>query len=198
MRGLVKDFLKGLIIVVPVVTTIYLVWLPVTFFDDLVLVQLLKIDFKDGHAPFPGVGLAITAFGIWAIGMLASNRIGDRIFRKFEKLLRSVPILDLLYSTLHDLVEAFAGEKRKFDKPVLVDLIPGEDVKALGFLTRDDLEFPGVDDRVAVYFPQSYNIAGNLLVLPRERVTPLDTDAGKFMSLIVSGGVTGGPVEDDD
>ena len=197
MRRIVKDFLKGLLVVVPVVTTIYLVWLPVTFFDDLILVRILGLEFEGGSAPFPGVGLAITAVGIWVVGVLASNRLGARIVKLVEKLIRRVPALDLLYSTVSDLVGAFVGEKRKFDRPVVVDLFPGKDVRALGFITRDALDMPGLEDRIAVYFPQSYNIAGNLLVLPRERVTPLEVDAGKFMSLIVSGGVTGGSETDE-
>lgn len=180
MRRIAKDFLKGLVIVVPAVTTIYLVLLPVQFFDELI------------GAPFPGIGLALTAAGIWAVGVLASNRIGARIFRRLVRMIESVPVLKLLHQTARDLVEAFAGEERKFDRPVVVDLLPGQDIKLLGFITRSTLDAPGLEDRVAVYCPQSYNIAGNLLVVPRDRVTPLEVDPGRFMTLIVSGGVTGG------
>lgn len=179
MRRFVKDLLKGLVIVVPVITTLWLVWLPVSFLDRLL------------GAPVPGVGFVLTAAGIWAVGVLASNRLGARVVRLMERLLARVPALEFLYKTVKDVVDAFVGEKRRFDRPVVVDLLPGEGVKALGFITRDNLEGPGLEDRIAVYLPQSYNIAGNLLILPRDRVTPLETDPGRFMTLIASGGVTG-------
>ena len=70
-------------------------------------------------------------------------------------------------------------------------LLPGSDVQAIGFLTRDDLALLGVRDRVAVYFPQSYNIAGNLVLLPAERVRPLSIESSRAMAFIMSGGVAG-------
>jgi uncharacterized membrane protein len=48
----------------------------------------------------------------------------------------------------------------------------------------------GLEEEVAVYLPQSYNIGGNLLILPRSRVTVLDADSTSVMAFIVSGGVT--------
>ncbi len=179
MRRLVKDFLKGLVIVLPIVTTLWLVWLPVRFLDRLV------------GAPFPGVGLALTVTGIWAVGVLASQRIGARLFGLVERAIRRVPVLEFLHHTTKDLVNAFVGERRRFDRPVVLDLLPEDDVKVLGFITRDELQGPGLEGRVAVYVPQSYNIAGNLLVVPRERVTELESDPARFMTLIASAGVTG-------
>jgi uncharacterized membrane protein len=191
VRRIAKDFLKGLLVVVPVVTTIYLVWLPVTFFDELVMQVFPELEETPVVGAFPGIGLVVTAVGIWAIGVLASNRLGERFLWIFERLLKKVPILKPLYQTVKDVVSAFVGDERKFDRPVCVDLIPGQDVKALGFITRSELDQPGLEGRIAVYLPQSYNIAGNLIVVPRDRVTPLEVDPGRFMTLIMSGGVTG-------
>jgi uncharacterized membrane protein len=85
------------------------------------------------------------------------------------------------------------GEKRRFDQPVLVSLSPGGHAEAVGFVTRTDLEFLGLLDYVAVYFPQSYNFAGNLLVFPKGQVHPLEAESTEVMAFIVSGGVSGGP-----
>ena len=85
------------------------------------------------------------------------------------------------------------GEKRRFDQPVLVSLTPGGHGEAVGFVTRTDLEFLGLLDHVAVYFPQSYNFAGHLLVFPKDQVRPLEAESSEVMAFIVSGGVSGGP-----
>jgi len=189
MRRIIKDFFKGLLFVVPLVTTVYLIWLPVTKIDQLV------------DAKYPGLGLAIVLVSIWVVGVVASNKIGGKLFRLFDRIITSVPMCALLYSTIKDLIAAFVGEKRKFDQPVVVDLMPSEGIRGLGFITRSDFEEEELAGLVAVYLPQSYNIAGNLLLLPRERVRPLNIDSGRLMTLIMSGGIAGSgkeELEEDD
>jgi len=97
----------------------------------------------------------------------------------------------LVYTSLKDIVGAFVGEKKKFNRPVLVALTKGGDVATIGFVTRNGLTELGLADHVAVYVPQAYNIGGNVVVVPSDRVTPLDADPAKVMTFIVSGGVTG-------
>jgi uncharacterized membrane protein len=109
-----------------------------------------------------------------------------------ERMLIKAPFVKLLYTSLKDLIAAFMGEKRRFDQPVLVSLSPGGYAEAVGFVTRTDLEFLGLLDHVAVYFPQSYNFAGNLLMFPKGQVHPLDAESADVMAFIVSGGVSGG------
>ncbi len=101
----------------------------------------------------------------------------------------------MLYNAIRDLVEAFAGEKKKFDKPVLVTLGTSSYAKVIGFMTRESLDNLGLKDHVAVYLPQSYNFAGNVLIFPKEAVTPLDIESSEVMTFIVSGGVAGKQVQ---
>ncbi len=89
------------------------------------------------------------------------------------------------------MIGAFVGDKKSFDKPVLVTLIPGG-VSVIGFVTLETLESIGLKDKVAVYLPQSYNFAGNLIVVSKEQVTPIDASSGAVMALIVSGGISAG------
>jgi uncharacterized membrane protein len=96
----------------------------------------------------------------------------------------------MIYTSVKDLIGAFVGDKKSFDKPVLVTISPSSNIQVIGFITRESLENIGFSDKVGVYLPQSYNFAGNLLVVPREQVTPLDVDSGDIMAFIVSGGVT--------
>jgi uncharacterized membrane protein len=87
------------------------------------------------------------------------------------------------------MIEAFAGEKKSFDKPVLVELIIGGPM-AMGFITKQSLGFLGLVDHVAVYLPQSYNFAGSVLIFPTKQVKPLDIGSSDAMAFIVSGGVS--------
>jgi uncharacterized membrane protein len=96
----------------------------------------------------------------------------------------------MIYGSIKDLFDAFVGDKKSFNKPVLVQLVPGGSVRVVGFVTNEDLAVLGIKDQVAVYLPQSYNFAGNMIVVPREAVTPMDADSGSVMKFIVSGGVS--------
>lgn len=179
MKLMLKYFFRGLVITVPLVLTIYIVWQSFLFMDGLI------------HAPFPGAGVAVTLALILLVGFLASNFIGRAFFGLIETMFARAPFVKLVYSSIKDLLEAFVGDKRKFDKPVLVSLDDSGSLKAIGFLTREDLAFLALPGECAVYFPQSYNFAGNLVIVPRSRVKVFDADSSATMSFIVSGGVSG-------
>ena len=100
-----------------------------------------------------------------------------------------LPLLKLLYTSIRDLINAFVGDKKRFDRPVAVAFT--ESARALGFVTRETLHGLHLPGHVAVYFPQSYNFAGNLLIVPKELVEPLDVHPTDMMAFIVSGGVSG-------
>ena len=101
-----------------------------------------------------------------------------------------LPFIRLLHSSVKDILSAFVGDQRRFDKPVIVEVLPGSGVKAFGFMTKESLEAFHLQDQVAVYFPQSFNFAGNVLLYPRKQVAPVETDSAKLMAFIVSGGIT--------
>jgi len=182
MKRIIGYFLKGLLVFVPAALTVLLIIWVFTLLDKL-FVRYIGIN-------IPGTGLIMTIAAITLIGFFASNFIGQKFFRLIDKLFARVPLVKLLYSSLKDFIEAFAGEKKSFDRPVLVELAPGG-AKAAGFITRDSMEEFGLKDHLAVYFPQSYNFAGSVLIFESSKVTPLDIDGSKVMAFIVSGGVIG-------
>ena len=179
MKRILKYFLRGLLVFVPAGLTIFIIVYVFTSLD-----KLLKI-------PIPGLGFLVTIGGIFLIGLFASNFVGKKFFGLLDKILNKVPLVKMLYGTIRDLVEAFAGEKKKFDKPVLVTFGPNSYAKIVGFMTRDNLDNLGLKDHVAVYLPQSYNFAGNVLLFPKEAVKPLNIESSEAMTFIVSGGVAG-------
>ncbi len=179
MKRILKYFLRGLLVFVTAGLTIFIIVYVFTSLD-----KLLKI-------PIPGLGFLVTIGGIFLIGLFASNFVGKKLFGLLDKLFAKVPLVKMLYSAIRDLVEAFAGEKKKFDKPVLVTFGPNSYAKIVGFITRENLDNLGLKDHVAVYLPQSYNFAGNVLIFPKEAVKPLDIESSEAMTFIVSGGVAG-------
>jgi uncharacterized membrane protein len=179
MNFLVKNFLRGLAIVVPAVVTVY-----VLYFTFVSIDRLLGL-------PWPGAGFALTLAFIVLIGFLASNIFTRKIFQLLERLFVRAPLVKIIYSSLKDLTEAFVGDRKKFNQPVVVRLGAAAEVYALGFLTREDLAALSMPGHVSVYFPQSYNFAGQLVIVPSQNVKPLEIDSSKAMAFIVSGGVSG-------
>ncbi len=184
MKKLVKYFLKGLVIFVPMALTVFIFVWAFTTLDSLFPKKLRDV--------FPGLGILLTVVSIFLIGFLASNFLGKRLFALVERVFTGLPLVKLLYSAVKDMIEAFAGDKKSFDKPVIATISPGGAAKVVGFVTRESLENLGLEDHVAVYVPQSYNFAGNVLLFPKEAVTPLDIESSQAMAFVVSGGVSCG------
>ncbi len=183
MRRLVYYFLQGLIFLVPIVITLWAVGSAFLAIDRWIG-RLIKV-------PVFGLGFAVMLVGVTVFGFLASNFLTRRLLQYFEQLLDRLPLLKLLHTSIKDLMSAFVGEKRRFNKPVLVDVAGDGRLRAVGFVTHDSMERFGRPDDVAVYFPQSYNFAGQVVIVPRAAVTALAIDAYDAMAFIVSGGVTG-------
>ncbi|WP_139489462.1 DUF502 domain-containing protein [Brevibacillus dissolubilis] len=179
MKRILKYFFEGLLFVVPLAATVYILYYVFVTVDGLL------------RLPIPGLGFLVTILAIILVGMLASNVITRSLLRLIDGIFGRLPFIKLLYTSVKDLIGAFVGEKKSFDKPVLVRLTVDGHGKAVGFITRETMEAWGMEDHVAVYFPQSYNFAGNLLLFPREQVEILDVDSADVMAFLVSGGVSG-------
>lgn len=177
LKRLTSYFVNGLLFMVPVVLTLYIFYL--IFF---------KIDHLLAFST-PGVGFLVTIAGITVIGFLVSNFLTRRLMLIVDGLFTRLPLVKMLYSSIKDLISAFVGDKKSFNKPVLVRLAPESGASVLGFVTAESLENLGLDDYTAVYVPQSYNFAGNLLLFPRDQIKPLEVSSSEVMTFIVSGGV---------
>ncbi|HEX5100826.1 MAG TPA: DUF502 domain-containing protein [Polyangiaceae bacterium] len=176
---LVRYFLRGCLVTAPLGLTVYIVWFVLATVD-----RFLPL-------PIPGLGLVVTLVLITLVGVLTSNVVGRSVIELADGLFGRLPLVKLVYTSIKDLVSAFVGDKKRFDKPVAVTISPGTGARVLGFVTRDGLGRLGMPDLVAVYFPQSYNFAGYLMLVPRTNVEPLDVPPAEVMTFIVSGGVSG-------
>ncbi len=183
-------FLQGLLVIAPVVITGYAIYWVVSSIDNLI--PIFTITDANGNVRVQnyGLGFLIIIATICLIGYLSSFFIKLKMFNLFDSLLQKTPGIRFIYSTTKDFFEAFAGEKKKFNKPVLAN-IDDNDVWRFGFITQDDMKDFGFTDYVAVYIPASYSIAGNVYLLPRVRVKPVtNMNASETMKFSISGGVT--------
>lgn len=185
MKKLFNHFLRGLLFLVPIVVTAYVCVKIFTTIDGM-LGDLLGIT-------IPGVGFALTIVVITLVGFLASNLITQGVLAFFEDLLQRLPFVRLVYASVKDFLDAFVGEKRRFDKPVMVDIDPAGHARALGFVTQESLASLGAVGFVAVYMPFSYSIAGWVQVFPAGAVRRLEVESPELMAFVMSGGVTGVP-----
>lgn len=177
MKTLTGYFFQGLMVLTPIAASIYIVYIIFTKVDGML------------QLPVPGVGLLITVASVTLIGFFASNFVLKRFFIYIERLMSKLPLVRILYSSIKDLIGAFVGNKKSFDRPVLVNL--GANTCVVGFVTRDDLTFLGLKEYVSVYLPQSYNFAGNLLIVPSHSVNNISANSSDVMAFLVSGGVSG-------
>ncbi|NRQ51930.1 DUF502 domain-containing protein [Brevibacillus sp. HD1.4A] len=187
MKRVIRYFLEGLLYVIPLAVTIYILYYIFATVDSW-FYNLARSNFP---LHFPGIGVLITIVGITVVGFLASNVLTRGVLSIVDRLFEKVPFIKLIYTSIKDLIGAFVGDKKSFDKPVLVTLSKDTGAKVIGFITKESMDTYGLADHVAVYLPQSYNFAGNLLLFPSEQVQPLDMDSADVMAFLVSGGVSG-------
>ncbi len=189
-RALLKYLVKGLIIVLPIGLSIFIVIWAVTTVDSWVNVNnILGVDINTGASRnIPGLGLVLVLAVILAAGIFVTNFVTEPMYNWFQRVMDKLPILKFIYSSIKDLTEAFVGDEKKFNHPVLVE-VEG-DLKRIGFLTQGDLTSIGLPGESIVYFPFSYSFAGQVYVVKNEKIKPLDMSAADAMKLVVSGGVS--------
>jgi uncharacterized membrane protein len=188
---LLQYFLQGLLVLAPICITAWAIAAAFNFVDSLIP-NLIHSVFPTAveHTHIPGIGFIVMILIVLFVGYISPSYIFSKIVSGFEKLLARTPGVKFIYSTLKDFFEAFAGEKKKFTHNVLAN-IDDKDVWRVGFVTQEDMSEFGLKDYVAVYIPMAYSIAGNVYIVPKERIKPItNISAAQAMKFAVSGGVT--------
>ncbi len=179
IKRVLTYFFRGLLFVVPLALTIYIIYVILQWLDGLIPVNI------------PGLGLLIIIVNITFLGYLASFFITRPFFELFEKYVTKIPLVNIIYTSIKDLIGAFVGDHKKFNVPVTVALNSEQSVLKVGFITREDLDSLGLPGFISVYLPHSYNFSGNHFLVKREMVTPLSMNSTDAMKFVVSGGVSG-------
>ncbi|WP_439880268.1 DUF502 domain-containing protein [Pontibacter sp. MBLB2868] len=178
MKNIFRYFLNGLLIIAPFTLTVWIVVAIIDWLDSL---------FDLG---IPGLGIMLMVVLITLVGFIGSFFFVKPFLVITERLFHKVPFISIIYSSLRDLLDAFVGDNQKFNKPVIVKMSEDSETCKLGFVTQDALQSVNIEDKVAVYFPHSYNFSGELFIIPKHNVTYLDAPSSEVMKFIVSGGVS--------
>lgn len=178
MTRLLNYFFRGLIILAPAVVTIYVFWLIFSTVDRWMGFRI------------PGLGIVVTMALVTLFGFLATTVLARWVLGLLDSAFKRTPIVRLVYTSTRDLLDAFVGEKRRFDRPVVVTTSADGIEKAFGFVTSEAMSRFGLDGHVTVYLPFSYTFTGVIRIYPAAQIRPLSTDSAELMAFVVSGGVT--------
>ncbi len=195
IKRILQFFLQGLIVLAPIAVTGYVVMTLFSSIDNILpnILNAVAPDFlkgSDGTMRYiPGTGFIIVIVMVIIVGWLSSLFFVERLVSVLDKVLERTPGIRLIYSSVKEFLEAFAGNKKKFDKPVLVN-VDATDVWRIGFITQTDASRFNLTSHVVVYVPHSYAISGITYIVNPERIKKLKLSAAEAMKFVVSGGVT--------
>lgn len=188
MKYLNQIFFKGLIVVLPITLTFYLlIWASINvesiFGSGLELLLGQKIY-------FPGLGIIVTIIFIFLVGLMVNNYITGRFFGWLTQLLEKVPLIKAIYNPLKDLMALIPGRNSDKNKPQNVVLVNFDHlgVEALGLVTRDDLDELKVagEGKVSVYIPFSYMLGGMTVIVARDKIKKVDIPVDQALKLSVT------------
>jgi uncharacterized membrane protein len=189
-RKVLQYFVQGLLVTAPLAITIYLIYWFVSSVDSwLPLFQVKDAEGKIINRNY-GLGFVAIIIALTIIGFLSSNFLTSRLFSLFDTWLERTPGVKFIYSSIKDFFEAFAGNKRKFKKAVLVSIFQ-PDIFQVGFITDEDTSEFGLKGCISVYVPNAYALTGQLYIIPKEKVRILeDVSAADALKYAISGGVS--------
>ncbi len=197
LKKLLRYFFQGLIVLAPIGITIWVVFGLFAFVDGILpnIVHvfapgLLENDAAGNPTRVPGLGFVVVIILVLFVGWISSLFFISRFVSFLDHILEKTPGIKFIYSSVKDFLEAFAGNKRKFDRPVLVN-VDSADIWRIGFITQKDAHEFGLPDHVTVYVPHSYAISGITYIVPKEKIRALpNITPADAMKYTISGGVT--------
>lgn len=182
-------FLRGLLTLLPIAVTIYVVYAGVLIFENF-LGGFIKYLLPE-QTYIPGLGFALTIVLIFMFGLLLNNLILQTLLRKLEESLKSIPLIKAVYSPVRDLMNLFSGGKQGLQGVVLVQW-SATGPNSIGLVTRDKFEdIPQLHDQdlIAVFIPLSYGVGGVTMLFKKSQVKPLDIPVERALQLAITGWV---------
>lgn len=181
MKRLFYYFIQGLLYTAPVAITFYFLWSVLSYLDDLIPLNTA------------GLGLLTLITIITLIGFIGGFFLKFRFIKFADKILKTVPLVKIIYSSINDVMKSLTGKNKGFQQPVLLRLSLSEEIRRIGFITDEELENLGTenDELITVYVPHSLAISGQVFMVPKTYVEPLDASSTEIMKYIIAGGVTG-------
>ena len=188
MRWLRRYLLAGLAVILPTAITGYVLWFLFTKLDGILGAYLRE---KTGLS-FPGIGLAAIVLIVLAAGVMASNLIGKRLIRFFQKGLESIPLFNRVYVAVRQISETLLSERSNVFRQVALVEYPRRGTYSICFVTsenRGEIAARLARKTVNVFVPTSPNpTSGFMLVVPAEDIIPLDMSVEDGMKMVISAG----------
>jgi uncharacterized membrane protein len=179
-RLLINYFLRGLLVLLPIVLTVLIIgWLVNTISDVL---HLREISGKE----FFFYTLLVVSI-ILAVGFITRGVVARQILDFFEGIIEKAPGLSFIFGTTKDMTEAFVGDKKKFTQPVVVNVSEG--IFRMGFVTQEDMKIIDMPGYSAVYLPYSYGLSGVMMIVETGKIKRIDVESSHWTKYIISGGV---------
>ena len=184
MKRLSQYFFRGLITFLPLALTIYVLFLFVAWVEGTAMAMIRPVI---GGFYLPGLGIALGAALIVALGFLISQPITARLLSWVELPFTNLPVVKSIYSSLKNFADYFAPHAQDTQQVVLLTM-PGTELSIVGLITRQSMQglpqgISALDDRVAVYLPMGYMIGGYTVFVPRSWTTPLDMSVEEAMRM---------------
>lgn len=186
MNRFSKVFFQGLVTLLPIALTIYIIY------SALIILESLLGGMLRALLPryIPGLGLFLILVLIYLFGLLLNSFLATRFLGLIERKLQEIPLIKAIYSPLRDMMNLFSRGGDGATKSVVLVKMNSLQSEMIGLVTREqfeDLKLPASSARkVAVYFPFSYAMGGFTLLVERENVTPVDMPIEKAMSLAIT------------
>jgi uncharacterized membrane protein len=192
LKRLRSILMRGLVAVLPVGLTIYLLWWLATSTERL-LHGVIVLVIPESHY-VPGMGIVAGLVLVMVAGLLVNAYVVRRALQWQSALFERIPVVKTIFTAIRDFVQLLPADDagHQVRRVVMADF---GGARLIGFVTRDDEGELGsaAEGRVPVYFPMSYQIGGYTLYLPRSALTQLDIPAETAMRLVLTGGLSGSP-----
>ena len=190
MRKIWNTALKGLVAILPLGLTVYVVyWLAMS--AERLFSSVIKL-FVPAPYYWPGLGLLAGLVLLYFVELAVNAYLVNRALRLSDKLFARIPVVKTIYLAIRDFTRFFpsSGQGSDLRRVVLVQFGPG---KVLGFVTAESGEMlrrsDAAEETVAVYLPMSYMVGGYTLFVPRELVEPTSLTVEEGMRIALMGGV---------
>lgn len=186
MKYLNQIFFKGLIVVLPITLSFYLlIWASINI-ESLFGSGLRLIMGQDLY--IPGFGIVLTVVFVFLVGFLVNNYVTGRFFSWLTKSLERIPLFKVIYNPLKDLMALIPGRSSDKNKPQKVVLVQLEHlgIEVMGLVTRDELDELNDKTKVTVYVPFSYMLGGMTLIVPKDKVKKVDMPVDQALKLSVT------------
>ena len=191
MKSMGRIFFAGLLTVLPVLATLYLILWLVGSMERFFGAQLKWLMPDEYYRA--GMGLLLAVLVIFGVGVLTHALLFRRVFAWAEKLLLEIPLVRSVYGALRDLFGLIVSGQDNAAMQVVSVTLPGTQIRLMGFVTRSEFgDLPaGVARKgeIAVYLPMSYQIGGYMLFVPRELAVPVEMSREDAMKFVLTAGL---------